>query len=125
MIWSILGIILGIILGMTVNVSIPQELTRYTAVIILGMLDSLFGAIRSETAQNNYNSILFISGLLFSIIFAVLITYLGEHLGLNLYLAVTVVFTFRIFKNVGIVRREWIETWLLKKNASQESSKKL
>lgn len=114
MIWSLFGLILGIIIGLLFNVQIPQEYTRFSAVIIVGIADSLLGAIRAEITQDQYNSIIFVTGLFFNIIFAVGITYLGEHLGLNLYLAVTVVFMFRIFQNVGITRRVLIERWIEK-----------
>lgn len=112
MIWSLFGLILGLILGLLFNIQIPPEYTRFSAVIIVGIADSLLGAIRAEVTHDQYNSIIFISGLFFNIFFAVGITYLGEHLGLNLYLAVTVVFMFRIFQNVGITRRVLIEKWL-------------
>lgn len=115
MIWAFFGIIIGVFLGLFFNVEIPQEYTRYSAVIIIGVADSLFGAIRAEISHDRYDPIIFISGLFFNMIFAVAITYLGENLGLNLYLAVTVVFTFRIFQNVGITRRVLIESWIEKR----------
>lgn len=122
MIWSLFGLILGILLGFLFNVQIPPEYTRYTAVIIIGIADSIFGAMRAEMTQDQYNNIIFISGLFFNIIFAAAITYLGEHLGLNLYLAVTVVFTFRILQNVGITRRVAIEQWLNKNKEKKHTS---
>lgn len=116
MIWSLIGILLGIIIGLSMDIDIPIELTRYTAVIIIGMLDALFGAIRAECTKDDYDPLIFLTGLFFNTVLAVGITYLGDRLGLDLYLAATVVFTFRIFSNVGIVRRVMIEKWIDKKN---------
>ena len=114
MIWSLIGILVGIIIGLGMDINIPIEFTRYTAVIIIGMLDALFGAIRAEYSKDDYDPLIFLTGLLFNTILAIGITYLGDRLGLDLYLAATVVFTFRIFSNVGIIRRVMIEKWINK-----------
>lgn len=116
MLWALLGILVGIILGFVVDISIPLELTRYTAVTIVGMLDALFGALRAEATKNQYSPLIFLSGLLFNIALALGITFLGDKLGLDLYLAATFVFTFRIFSNVGITRRALFAKWLHKKD---------
>ena len=105
MIWAIVGILLGIIIGLSLNFTIPIEYIKYSAVIIVGILDSLFGAMKAEITHEKYNTILFVSGLIFNILIAIGITLLGEHLGLDLYLAVTVAFVFRIFANLGAIRR--------------------
>lgn len=116
MVWALLGILVGIIIGLSVNLTIPVEYIKYTAVIIIGILDALFGAVKAqETKQEEYNSTIFLVGLLFNIILALAITLLGERLGLDLYLAVTVVFTLRIFSNLSLVRRTLIDIIVKKK----------
>ncbi len=110
MVWALVGILLGIIVGLSVSVTIPIEYIKYTAVTIIGALDSLLGGFKAEiTKEDEYNSTLFLSGLIFNIIAALAITFLGEKLGLDLYLAATVVFTFRIFANLGVIRRAVID----------------
>lgn len=105
MLWVIIGLLLGIIIGISTNLTIPVEYIKYTAVIIIGIMDSLFGAIRAEITKENYDTSIFITGIIFNILLALGITLLGEKLGLDLYLAATVVFTFRIFSNLGRIRR--------------------
>ena len=112
MIWAILGIFIGIIIGLAINFPIPLELTKYSAVVIMGILDALFGAVRAEVTKDQFNAIIFITGLLFNIILAIAVTLLGDKLGLELYLAATFVFTFRIFSNVGITRRALLQNVL-------------
>lgn len=112
MIWAILGICIGIIIGLAINFPIPLELTKYSAVVIMGILDALFGAIRAEVTKDQFNAVIFITGLLFNIILAIAVTLLGDKLGLELYLAATFVFTFRIFSNVGITRRAILQNIL-------------
>lgn len=119
MLWAILGILAGILIGLGVDYTIPLEYTKYTAVTLLGVLDALFGAIRAEIAKDQYNAIIFITGLFFNIILALGITYLGDKMGLDLYLAATVVFTFRIFSNVGITRRSVLENILEKQKSKK------
>ena len=112
MLWAIVGIIIGIILGLGLNFPIPLELTKYSAVIIMGILDALFGAIRAEITNDRFDAIIFITGLAFNIILSIAITLLGDKLGLDLYLAATFVFTFRIFSNIGTTRRAVLQSLL-------------
>jgi len=57
MVWALIGILIGIIFGLRIDIPIPLELTRYTAVISIGILDALFGAIRAEVTKDKYNAI--------------------------------------------------------------------
>lgn len=125
MIWALIGILLGIIVGFGIDVTIPVVYTKFSAVILIGILDALFGAIRAEVTRDQYNATIFISGLFFNIILALVITYLGDKLGLDLYLAATVVFTFRIFSNVGITRRALLQRWLEKNKKSKEENNQI
>ncbi len=122
MVWALVGILLGIIVGFGIDMTIPVAYTKFSAVILIGILDALFGAIRAEVTRDQYNATIFISGLFFNIILALVITYLGDKLGLDLYLAATVVFTFRIFSNVGITRRALLQRWLEKKKTKEENN---
>lgn len=99
----ILGLTFGLIIGTFLQLNIPPELTRYTAVAIIGVLDSIFGAIRASI-ENKYNMTIFLTGLAFNMIVAVFITFIGDKLNLDLYLAILVAFTIRIFANIGIIK---------------------
>ena len=109
MIWALIGILLGIVIGLLTDYTIPVEYTKYTAVTIIGVMDALFGAIKAELEHEKYNGTLFLTGLSSNIILALGLTLLGEVLGLDLYLAATVVFTFRIFTNIAIIRRSAVK----------------
>lgn len=109
MYFVVIGLALGIIIGGFLQLDIPSFYSRYTAVAILGVLDSLFGAIRSEI-ENKFDTTVFVSGLFFNIILAVIITYFGDKLNLDLYLAILIVFTMRIFQNVGIIKSAAVDT---------------
>ncbi|PIP50789.1 hypothetical protein COX11_02225 [Candidatus Berkelbacteria bacterium CG23_combo_of_CG06-09_8_20_14_all_41_73] len=104
--------------------NIPPEYARYTAVAILGVIDSIFGALRSET-EYKYDSVIFVTGLLFNMALAIFITYVGDKLNVELYLAVVIAFIIRIFLNIGIIRTISIEKLraLRAKRKSQETKK--
>jgi len=107
MLFALIGFILGIIIALIFKFSIPVEYVRYTAVAILAALDSTFGAIKADLKKEYDNSI-FLTGLIFNMIIAAGITYLGDRLGLDLYLAVLVAFVIRIFLNIGIIRNYFL-----------------
>lgn len=110
--WAIIGILVGVILGFSVDATIPPEYIKYSAVTIIGTLDALFGAAKAELTKEKYNTTIFLTGLIFNVLLALGITFIGEKLGLDLYLAATVVFTFRIFSNSGQIRRAFLEKHL-------------
>jgi len=99
----IIGLTAGLIIGGFLQLDIPPEYTRYTAVAIVGIMDSLFGAVRSSV-ENKYNTTVFITGLAFNMTIAILITYFGDKLNLDLYLAILVAFMIRIFANIGQIK---------------------
>lgn len=117
-----IGLTVGIIIGLYTQVEIPIEFARYTAVGILGILDSLLGAIRADL-QKKYDTTIFLSGLVFNMTLAMLITYLGDKLSLDLYLAVLIVFTFRIFANMATIRYAFLEKSIGKKRVQEEIKK--
>ncbi len=120
MAFVLLGIIAGVLIGWFIPVTIPIEYTRYTAVVILSIFDAVVGALRAQfSKKETYSALIFGTGLLFNSILALGITLFGDFLGLDLYLAATVVLTFRIFRNVSVVRRSLFEH-LFKKRAFVE-----
>lgn len=117
--YGFIGLLIGIVIGIFAPLTIPVEFARYTAVGILGILDSILGAIRADL-QGRYNVTIFVSGLLFNMFLAMAITYFGDRLGLDLYLAVLVVFTLRIFANIGTIRYSFLTRYLGKKRVEEE-----
>lgn len=99
----IIALAIGLVIGGFLQFDIPPEYARYTAVAIVGILDSLFGAIRASI-ENKYDTLVFLSGLMFNILVAILITFFGDKLNLDLYLAILVAFMIRIFANIGLMK---------------------
>ena len=74
---------------------------------ILAALDSVLGAVRAEL-DGVYDNRIFISGFWSNAIVAVLLTFIGDRLGLDLYLVALITFGPRIFKNVALIRRHFL-----------------
>ncbi len=101
------GLLVGVLLGLVLNVNVSFELSRYSAVAILAALDSVLGAVRAEL-DGVYNNRIFISGFVTNAIVAVILTFIGDRLSLDLYLVALINFGFRIFNNVALIRRHYI-----------------
>lgn len=103
----LVGLLLGVLLGLVLNVSVSFEFARYSAVGILAALDSVLGAVRAEL-DGNFNDRIFLSGFITNALVAILLTYLGDRLGLDLYLVALLAFGLRIFQNVALIRRHFL-----------------
>ncbi len=100
-----LGLLIGLMLGLAFSLSIPAEYSRYTAMGILAALDSLLGAVRADL-DSEFDNRIFLSGFVANIVLAGLLTFLGDRLGVELYLAAVVAFGVRVFNNLAIIRRQ-------------------
>jgi len=100
----LLGLLLGVAIGYVVNYEVPPEYARYLSIAVLAALDSTLGGVRA-LLERTFNDRLFITGFISNTILAALITYLGDRMGLSLYLAAVIAFGVRIFQNLAIVRR--------------------
>lgn len=103
-----IGLLLGIILGFIVDVNIPEKFSPYMSVAILACLDSVFGAIKANLSKN-FQANIFISGFFGNAILAAGLAYLGDKLGIPIYIAAVIVFGSRIFDNFAVIRRIIIE----------------
>jgi small basic protein len=101
------GLLVGVLLGLVLNVNVGFELSRYSAVAILAALDSVLGAARAEL-EGVYDNRIFVSGFVVNTVVAVLLTFIGDRLGLDLYLVALITFGLRIFQNVALIRRHYL-----------------
>ena len=116
----LIGCIIGAIVGMN-SPLIPYTVSGYLAIGIMAALDSVFGGIKSVD-QKNFDMKIFVSGFFINSITAVLLTYLGNKLNVDIALAAIVVFVGRIFIDLAIIRRYYVEKWTnwLKKRKEQK-----
>ena len=116
----IIAIIIGCIVGALIGINVPiisYAYTGYLAIAIIAALDSVFGGIAS-TLKGKFDMVIFVSGFFGNAILSILLTYLGEKLNVDIYLAAIVVFVGRMFTNLALIRRHYIDKWV---NRNKES----
>lgn len=105
----IIGCILGAIIGMNTPV-ISYTYSSYLAIAIIAALDTVFDGITS-VIKKNFDLKIFLSGFFGNAILSIALTYLGERLNVDIYLAAVVVFVGRMFTNLAIIRRYYVDKW--------------
>lgn len=103
-----IGLLIGTIIGMFWNISIPMKFSPYISVAIFACLDSVFGALKASM-DKKFRADVFISGFFGNAVLAAALTYLGDKLGMPIYLAAIIVFGERIFNNFAALRRLLLE----------------
>ena len=115
----LIACVLGAIVGMNVPM-ISYTYSSYLAIAIIAALDSVFGGI-SSVINKKFDFKIFITGFFGNAILAILLTLLGKKLNVDIYLAAIVVFVGRMFTNLSIIRRYYVEKWT---NKIKEKNKK-
>ena len=104
----IIGIAAGVCGGLLSHLVIPAEWSVYVAMGILALVDSLLGAIHAQLS-GNYHNRRFLLGILGNFFLAIFLLYLGEQMGLDLTLAISVVFALRIFNNFSRIIQQSLQ----------------
>ena len=115
----IIGCIIGALIGINAPV-IPYTYSTFLAIAVVAALDSVFGGITS-VLKKNFDLTIFITGFFCNSLLSIALTYLGQKLNLDIYLAALVVFVGRMFTNLTIIRRYYVEKWMSKKQEKWKS----
>ena len=115
----VIGCLIGILLGINAPM-ISYTYSSYLAIAVIAALDTVFGGIAS-VINKKFDLKIFISGFFGNAILAILLTMLGEKLNVDIYLAAIVVFVWRMFLNLGTIRRYYFEKWTSKISKSKEN----
>ena len=119
-----IAIIIGCVVGALIGLFAPMvsyTYSGYLAIAIIAALDSVFGGIVA-TLKKNFNLTIFITGFFGNAILAILLTILGQKLNVDIYLAAIVVFVGRMFTNLAIIRRYYVDKW--SKKVTEMANKK-
>ncbi len=122
----IIAIILGCVIGAIIGVNapiIPYTYSTFLAIAVVAALDSVFGGITS-VIKKNFDLTIFITGFFCNSILSIALTYLGQRLNIDIYLAALVVFVGRMFTNLTIIRRYYVDLWKSKITQKVKSGKK-
>ncbi|MCL5037663.1 MAG: small basic family protein [Chloroflexi bacterium] len=106
--WLVLGLLVGLLMGAFLPFTIPAAYSKYISVAFLAGLDSVLGGVRAGL-EKRFDILSFISGFIMNALLAALLTYMGDRLGVDLYLAAIITFGVRIFQNLGFIRWNLME----------------
>lgn len=104
-IWlAVVGLGIGIAMGLVLPVFLPVAIAKYLGIAILAALDSVFGGIRA-VFEEKFDNVVFLSGFLGNALMAAILVFIGDRLGVEIYIAAVVAFGVRLFHNLGVIRR--------------------
>ena len=102
---ELIGLAVGLLFGWLVPVYLPAQWSLYVAAGLLAALDSALGGYKARVG-GVFRLSIFLSGTVGNAAIAAFLTWLGQKLGIPLYLAAVVVFGARMFQNFAEIRRE-------------------
>lgn len=121
-IFIIIGCLLGVGLGFLLP-TIPYTASNYLAIAIIAALDTVFGGIASNI-KKNFDIGVFVSGFFVNAILAMFLTFVGQKLNVDIYLAAIIVFVGRMFNNLGIIRRYYLNKFYEKRKKNKSTNSK-
>lgn len=98
------SLLIGFLIVYMLNVALPIGYADYVTLIILASLDAIVGGARARL-EGTFDDAIFITGVIFNSLAAVALAYIGDRMGMSLYLAPMVALGVRIFYNLGRIRR--------------------
>ena len=104
----ILGLITGILIGSMFTFTIPIAYAKYLSVGVLAALDSLAGSTKA-LLEDSFDSKVLVSGFFVNMLLAAGLAFMGDRLGLDLYMAAVIALGIRLFNNLGTIRRDLLE----------------
>lgn len=107
MIWlPVVGLVIGFLVYW-LPIKVPSDYAAYLSLATLAGLDSIFGGIRAGL-EGKFHDDIFISGFVVNTFLAALLAYLGDQIGVDLFLAAVVALGGRVFLNLSLIRRYWL-----------------
>ena len=98
------GFIIGAVVGWITNIYVSDTVSYYAAAIILAVSDSVMGAIKNYLGES-YRFKEFLIGIVVNVVAVIAFIFAGSKLGIDLYMAVEIVFGIKIFEKISKIRR--------------------
>jgi len=108
----IIAIIAGVVLGFYCPATLSAATSHYISVAILAALDSILGGIVAQYSRK-FKTYVFLTGFFGNSLLALIITYIGNLLGIDLYLAAVIAFGTRLFSNFAHIRRHLVSKYII------------
>ena len=99
--------IVGFLVVYLSRFSIPPGYAPYLSLAALAGLDAVCGGVRSGL-EGKFSDDIFLSGFLINTVLSAFLAWLGDRIGVDLFLAAVVLLGGRVFLNLSLVRRYWL-----------------
>lgn len=110
----LIGVAAGFATVYWMDIQVPGKMASYLSLAALAGLDSIFGGIRAGL-EGKFHDDIFFSGFLVNTLLAALLAYIGDEIGVDLFLAAVVVLGGRVFLNLSLIRRYWLNKAAIQK----------
>lgn len=113
----------GAIIGSILTVNASLGIAKYLSIAILAALDSVLGGARA-LLEDSFDSLIMLSGFFVNALLAMLLAFLGDQIGIDMFMAASICFALRIFSNLAFIRRDIISNYRLKyaqRNAQKQA----
>jgi len=106
----LLALLAGVVVARFLARPVEGDLGQYLAIACVAGLDTICGGIRSGLEGKFHNDV-FVTGFVSNILIAFFLAWLGDQIGINLFLAAVLVMGTRIFTNLSLIRRYMLTKW--------------
>ena len=106
----LLALVVGVLIGLKLAIPVGGDLGIYLPVAVIAGIDSVFGGWRSALEGKFQNSV-FVTGFVSNMLIASFLAWVGDRIGVNLFVAASLVLGWRIFNNLSMIRRHALNLW--------------
>lgn len=107
----ILCLIIGVLLPLVFRIQpVPASFAPYFAIACIAGLDTVCGGIRTGLEGKFHNDV-FLTGFFSNTLIAFFLAWLGDQIGVNLFLVAALVLGMRVFNNLSLIRRFLLTRW--------------
>lgn len=103
----IISLIVGGLIGSILTVNASLGIAKYLSIAILAAFDAVLGGARG-LLEDTFDSLIMLSGFFTNALLAMALAFLGDQIGVDMFMAATVCFALRIFSNLAFIRRDLI-----------------
>lgn len=102
--FALVGLIVGSLVAWFTPIYLPAVYMPYTSVAVLAALDAVCGGTRAAL-ERVFDVKNFITGFCSNVLLSVVLVYIGNLIGINLYYVALIGFGLRVFVNIAAIRK--------------------